>query len=50
MEIGLTRGKVEQLEWLRTSARRSVVIEEELALVIWPFEDALMNVSDGFKA
>jgi hypothetical protein len=45
MEVCLAGGEVEQLEWLRAGACRSVVIEVELALMLWTFENALAEVS-----
>jgi hypothetical protein len=41
----LASGEVEQLERLRVRAWGRIVIEVELALMLWTFEDALAEVS-----
>lgn len=45
VEVCLAGGEVKQLERLRAGAWRSVVIEVELALMLWTFEDTLEKVS-----
>jgi hypothetical protein len=44
VEVCLPTGEVEKLKSLRTGAGRGIVVEVELALVLWTFEDALIKM------
>jgi hypothetical protein len=46
VEVCLPTGEVEKLKSLRTGAGRGIVVEVELALVLWTFEDALIKMLD----